>query len=433
MSAFRTTLLDAARLARELGDRERLVEAALANNRGIFSSAGRVDDERLEVLEAALEAADEGDSVERARLLALVAIESIYAGDYDRRRALSDEAVSIARRLGDPATLAQVLVYRHETIRVPSTLAERAELMAEARALADAAEDPWLQYWTTSFSAHPALESGDLAAVAEFHHRARGIAASLGQPLFAWHVAYHDSWEVLVRGDATASEELATHALARGEEAGEPDAFTIFGTQILCVRWHQGRLGELIELLRTAIADNPGIPAYRAALGRALVEGGDLDAARVALEEATEERFARHHLDNLWLAGVAIWGENAADLGHEAAAQELYQQLEGCSGQVASTGASAFGPVDFALGGLQRLLGDLDRAVSHYERALDLATAMSAPFFTARTQVELARTLRQRAGEGDAPRATTLLEAALALAEEHGCDWVATRARELLA
>ena len=53
--AFRDTLLDAARRAADLGDTERLVAAALANNRGFFSTGGAIDAEKVEVLEMALD------------------------------------------------------------------------------------------------------------------------------------------------------------------------------------------------------------------------------------------------------------------------------------------------------------------------------------------------------------------------------------------
>ena len=53
--AFRDTLLGAARRAADLDDTERLVAAALANNRGFFSAAGVIDTDKVEVLEIALD------------------------------------------------------------------------------------------------------------------------------------------------------------------------------------------------------------------------------------------------------------------------------------------------------------------------------------------------------------------------------------------
>ncbi len=86
---FRTTLLEAARRARDLGDGERLVEAALANSRGsFFSSLGVVDTERVEMLEAALEVLPDVDSSSRARLLSRLCNELAF-GPLGRRLSLA--------------------------------------------------------------------------------------------------------------------------------------------------------------------------------------------------------------------------------------------------------------------------------------------------------------------------------------------------------
>ena len=53
--AFRDTLLDAARQAADLGDTERLVAAAMANNRGFVSAVGTIDADKVEILEMALD------------------------------------------------------------------------------------------------------------------------------------------------------------------------------------------------------------------------------------------------------------------------------------------------------------------------------------------------------------------------------------------
>ena len=52
--AFRDTLLEAAHRAADFGDTERLVTAALANNRGFYSAVGATDTEKVAVLETAL-------------------------------------------------------------------------------------------------------------------------------------------------------------------------------------------------------------------------------------------------------------------------------------------------------------------------------------------------------------------------------------------
>src|SRR2546429_281924 len=82
--------------------------AALANHRGLFSQMGAVDPDRVAALEAALQGLPPGDSPLRARLLASLATELHFAGEV-RRVELGREAVAMARRLGDDATLAETL------------------------------------------------------------------------------------------------------------------------------------------------------------------------------------------------------------------------------------------------------------------------------------------------------------------------------------
>src|SRR5206468_263991 len=108
--AYRDTLLEAARRAQGLGDAKLLAAAALANHRGFWSLAGTTDQERVELLEAALDSVGDGDPGTRARLLALIAQETTWTADFERRVGLADEALDLARRSGDPMVLAAVLV-----------------------------------------------------------------------------------------------------------------------------------------------------------------------------------------------------------------------------------------------------------------------------------------------------------------------------------
>ena len=68
-AAYRTTLLDAARIASSLGDADLAADAALANTRGFNSLIGDLDDERVDAIGRALELDDGSDSGRRAKLL----------------------------------------------------------------------------------------------------------------------------------------------------------------------------------------------------------------------------------------------------------------------------------------------------------------------------------------------------------------------------
>jgi tetratricopeptide (TPR) repeat protein len=142
---YRRSLLDAARLARQLGDTEALARSALANTLGnVWTGVFVIDADRVEVLNAALDAVGQEDLSVRARLLATLGLELAWEPDPERRLRLSDEALRIARSRHDPETLAHVLLARDYTITAPENAIERFAATTEILAMADGLGDPGL-------------------------------------------------------------------------------------------------------------------------------------------------------------------------------------------------------------------------------------------------------------------------------------------------
>jgi hypothetical protein len=109
-----------------------------ANARAAISArVGAVDSERVEALELALSA--DKDSPTRARPLAALSQALPYSGDRERRVRLSEQALDMARRLGDTATRAHVLIERFFSISATTLrqrLSDSDELLPLAQALA---------------------------------------------------------------------------------------------------------------------------------------------------------------------------------------------------------------------------------------------------------------------------------------------------------
>ena len=187
---FKTTLLEAARRARDLGDGERLVKAALANSRGFFfSSLGVIDTERVEMLEAALEALPDADSSSRARLLSRLCNELAF-GPLERRLSLAREAKAMARRIGDAATRVEVTSDCMASLRIPSTLDEcRADLL-ETLALAEGLDDPVPKFGAAAHMAIEAVRTGDFELGAASLAAQAELAAKLQQPTLVWLATY---------------------------------------------------------------------------------------------------------------------------------------------------------------------------------------------------------------------------------------------------
>lgn len=290
-NAFRDTLLSAARLARARDDGPQLVRAVLANNRGFVSASGEIDEERVAVLEAALAEVGDGDSLERAELLALLSNElSFSPPDRPRRVAMSDEALAIARRVREPATLCRVLIGRI-TIWAPENLEERLVTGEESVGLADVLGDPLLQASALRWYVGSLVEAGRLAQAERAIARLTELASRFGDPTTRWLNLQDRASMAMIHGGLAEAEALTNEALALGTESGQPDALAFYASQIVAIRWEQGRLAELGPLVAQAVSANPGIPGFRAALALAYADGGLRDEAAEVLRGDVDDGF----------------------------------------------------------------------------------------------------------------------------------------------
>ena len=118
---FRDTLLGASRRAADLGDTDRLVAACLANSRGTFSTVSTIDEEKVEILETALDRLD--DERRPPCPGPRHALHRANRGQLARaRQALADEALAIAQRQGDDATMVRVINHVLLPLSVPHLL-----------------------------------------------------------------------------------------------------------------------------------------------------------------------------------------------------------------------------------------------------------------------------------------------------------------------
>jgi class 3 adenylate cyclase len=430
---YRQTLLDAATLAKQLGDIDALTHAALTNNRGLFSVVGLVDDERVEVLEDALAAHPDPDSPVRARLLAGLGRELVY-GDRHRRVRLSDEALAIARRVGDAPTLAEVLLGRFYAIAAPTTAAERLENMRQLVDLAETLEDPALACRALGFRARVAVELGDIEqadACLDAHDR---LSSDLGQPHLRWFANWQRTAQALWRGQTEVAERGAgeTHELARA--CGQPDADLFFVLNTFWIRFEEGRLDdELVALLLDTLARHPGATFLEGWLALLYAETGRLTEARRCLGRLEDPGYARLGFDHLWLAGLCPAAAAAARVGDANGCAVLSELLAPFSECVAACAHMILGSVAHHLGMLATAVGDFDSAEIRFAAAEATHERIGAPAWLARTWIEWARMLRDRAGPGDDDRSRALLGHVLESARTLGLVGVERQAVALLA
>ena len=390
--AHRETLLAAARLARRSGANDVLVRAALANTRGTHSRSGWVDTDKTAVLEAALEVTT-GETAERALLLAMFAVELTFAGQWAERRRLAEEALTLARRLDDPATVVNVGNLVYLALSVPETLDERQALTAETVSRARQLGDPSSYHFACRFRCYACADGGDLEGFDTYLTEATRAAETAGEPSLRWVMTFVRACRALLAGDVEDAEHLANEALQLGTESGQPDALPIFASGLLEIRRHQGRLGEMEPVLVQAMADNPGLSMLRAKLAGLYCETGTENEARRLLAEDAGTGFAAIPRDVTWLRCMTVYAEVAARLHDVQAAASLYEQLGSWHSQVAFMFCDTGGAVAHYLGMLAAVLGRTEAAEAHFREALEIHRRLRAPYWIASTQIEWARLL----------------------------------------
>ena len=431
--SHRQTLLDAAALAADLGDAERLAAAALANTRGFWSATLRVDADRVATFEAALAALDPGDSPLRARLLARLAVELVFSGDAAAVRRLSDDALAMARRLGDLPTLAQVLAPRYNTIRGdPATLPERLADTAELVAVAGQLPDLSLRCEAWGWRAVATMEAADVEEAAACLEAHRRLAIQLRQPTMLWYSTYLDAARALLGGRFDDAERLAVEANRLGHLAGQPDADMFLSVQRMEIAYERGLLGRWERPLRIAVARDPASRSFlRAWQALCACERGDDEAARAFFDDLASKDFADIPFEPTWLGIVATSAAVCAQLGDTARAGRLIELLAPFADQLVTLTSLAYcGGVSHYLGMLAATLGDGGAADGWFAAAAALHRRIDAPGWLARTQLEWGRSLVARGGRTD--EAADLLRAAHDTAARLGMASVERRAVTLL-
>ncbi len=429
---FRDTLLEASRIARDMGDAERLAAATIANNRGILTTAGLVDDDVVEMLEAALELNEDAAPETRARLMVILALELAWHEDHERRHRLAAEARELAERSGDDRTLAFVLWRRFNAIAVPETLAERTADVKRLEEISERLGDPVVSFWSGVFSTTPAMETADRAWFDRSLARLLEIADELEQPMSNWVADWLRALSCFVDGRLEEAERHAEDAAQAGADGGQADAMAFYVGQLSQIYWAQGRIDEVVELMEQTVEDNPDLSAAVAILGTMYCETDRLDDARALLEPLAADGFQSLPRDMIWLTSMVLWADVAARLDHAEAAATLYEILEQWPAQMPTMSITLRMPVAHYLGCLARTLGRTEDGERHFARALEIEEGYGAPLFMAATRIEWARLLRT----GDDPAATergrALAEEARSAAEQLQAPALARKATELL-
>jgi hypothetical protein len=428
------TCLEAAELARRLGSSERLARAALVFGQREVRG-GEVNRWLVGLLREALDRLPATDSPLRARLLARLSLELTFSAEAELAEPTSQEAVELARRLGDPASLGSALRARWMALWGPEGLEERSALAEETLRLARATGDLELELAGRCRRVTSSLQAGDTRAVEADIAACARLAEELRMPSHQWTATTMLAMWALLQGSLDEAERLAEQARSRQPDG--PNAFFAYNDLLEVLRWFQGRPHELPQA-RREVARLPRFAYARVWRSLAAAERGEeaTATARRLLQLLADELPERRR-DGLWLPGVAATALLAARLQEPAAADRLYQALLPYRAQVIAGAMPhpvvCFGSASFYLGLLATVTSRWAAAADHFEAAIAANDRLGAGPFLARTRCEYARMLLARGQAGDRRRAAELLDEALAAAGEMGMAGVVEAIRALRA
>jgi class 3 adenylate cyclase len=422
----KATLRAAGELAVRLGDVDLLVEAALAGLGGIdFMS--EPDPARVAVIEAALAAVGPDDSAARAHLLAALSDE-LDPRQWQRRRALADEAKGIVKRLGDERALLAIS-NRSGAIASPDTVVGGLQWALEAVAVSDRAGGPLEQVSTRMSAAFYAMSSGDAETGKGLLQHTVAVAERTRLPMLAWWAETVSATLQVLSGELVTAEARAGRGLDAGMRADIDVAFATYGAQLYAIRYQQGRLGEIEEIVVQGMRDSPTIPVFRIAVARILCELGR--QAEVAPLIGTD---LLTYLDGLpfdvaWLSAAAQVADTAADIGAHADAERLLVRMEPYRHFFGYNMATMEGALARPMGRMAALLGRWDDADGLFAEALDLHRRFAAPYWVARTKLDWAEA--RLASGADEGVASDDLRSAISTARERGYSGLLQRGLRL--
>jgi predicted ATPase/DNA-binding CsgD family transcriptional regulator len=368
-----------------------------------------------EMLEQALERLPAAEARRRIKLMGSLARDRLHTARLDESKALSAQAIAMARRLGDQAALATSLGgladfpwYPHEAEQMLAEAAEIAEMGERANDLEVALRG---HFRRTALL----LELGDAPASVAAADRMSAINARLRQPHFLLFELGVKATIALMRGDLAEAERLILRILGTSlpyqphATSGDPVSLLIF-----TLRREQDRLRGLGPVVATFMRQQAGTTPWGPGLALMYVELGDLQSAGGVLADLAADDFGSIPRDGRWATSLMFLAEVGAALDDAAVAAVLYRLLLPWQGHhiVMGGGTGCWGSSSRFLGLLAKTQGHWPDAERHFAEALAMNEQAGALAPLAHTHCDIADMLLARGQPGDSARAFSHLQEA---------------------
>ena len=387
MPEARGHYVQAADLARAAGRADQLARAALGLAGGGGFEVRLADREQIDLLEEARVALGEEHPALRSRVAARLSVALSLAGVDERRRALAEEAVGLARAGDDRAALASALAAHCDVVAGPDGTELRMGESTEIVALATAIGDRGMELLGRRLRLVALLELGHMAeADAEIEAFAR-LVAVIRQPLYAWFVPLWRGMRALARGQVAACQSLLEQATRLGAEAHSDNAWILTESLHWYLARESGDVETPLRMMDGVLAQEPVLGAQlRVSATLMIADAGRHAEARARLD-ADAAAIRAVPVDSEWVPLLAQLAQAIAQIGGHSLAGWAYdallphRRLFGVEG----IGAAWSGSVERALGLLAGTLGRREEAAAHFDAALAANRTAGSPLYVART------------------------------------------------
>ncbi len=385
----------------------------------------------------------------RTCLLSMLALhQAVGEGRGAAAAPLAQEAVSVARRTGDPSTLGSTLLQLGLVLQGSPDLAPQVAVISE---LADLVQTPDfldalpLLSWPTEWALHGkhsrvlnlarlrtvcALQAGDIPSYQEAVADIAAIVDTASTPYPATLLHMWSAMRVLAEGRIDEAQGFADEMAAK--MPGNPNFSNSWTALAFQISRERGGAFDLVPVLESAVSEFQAVVVFQALLALALVDGGEADQARPMLLTLAKDEFGGFPRDLTWSMALAILSEVCAAVRDRETAVILRGLLDPYAGQliVAAWGVFCPGASDRYIGMLEALLGNTDEALDRFGLAVDLEERAGFSALATRTRLWWAKT--QIASGASAGQTRAMLETVNSDAVGLGMAAVAREAKACL-
>jgi DNA-binding CsgD family transcriptional regulator len=431
------TFRDVVQLARQHRLHEVLARAAIGFG-GPTESAVTDQVFNSALLSEALRGLDSTDSGLRATVLSRLAWALMTTGPQARAAEVSEEALAIARRLGDEVTLVNALYGRLAALLGPDRADERLAVGTELGRLGERTGDLLRAVRGHSFRLFALLELGDVEGAKRAHADYQRVGEELRLPMYQHASLLRPAVFELFEGRFAEGERLLREARAGMQRLGYPVISQIYTMAMLMTWADRDPENSRLEVEVARLDDHPFcVRLMASALAWMRAETGRAASAHSLLDDLAVDDFAWLASDGRnWLPSAAFCAVTCALLGDRRRAAVLYEEMRPYAGRNVALhmGMATYGAVSRYLGLLAATLERWSEADLHFEAALALNSRMGARPCVVRTRYDFAVALLDRPNRNDAQRsrAQALLREARAEAEVLGMTRLEQRCQERL-